>query len=122
MDPTLNPQHHNLIASDRVSGTDVYDRNGEKIGAIERFFIEKVSGRVVYALMSFGGFLGIGEDYYPLPWSKLDYDTNLGGYRVDVSEKDLENAPKWMDGEPVEDRAWAEKVHSHYGVPPYWIP
>lgn len=122
MDPTLRPEHHALVASDRVSGTDVFDANGEKIGYIERFFIEKVSGRVVYALMSFGGFLGIGEDYYPLPWSKLDYDSTLGGYRIDITEKDLENAPKWVDGQPVEDRQWAERVHGHYGVPPYWTP
>ncbi len=122
MDPTLRPQYHNLIASDRVSGTAVFGRDGEKFGAIERFFIEKVSGRVVYALMSFGGILGIGEDYYPVPWSKLNYDTNLGGYRVDLTEKDLENAPTWIDGEPIEDADWADKIHKHYGVPPYWIP
>ncbi|HEY8579688.1 MAG TPA: PRC-barrel domain-containing protein [Beijerinckiaceae bacterium] len=122
MDPAIRPEHHALVASDRVSGTDVFARDGSKIGAIERFFIEKQSGRVVYALMSFGGFLGIGEDYYPIPWRKLDYDTSLGGYRVDISEADLKNAPKWIDGQPVEDRAWGEQVHGYYGVPPYWIP
>lgn len=118
----VSSEHHALVASDRVSGTDVFDANGEKIGYIERFFIEKITGRVVYALMSFGGFLGVGEDYYPLPWSKLDYDTSLGGYRIDIAEKDLEDAPKWADGQPVEDRQWAESLHGHYGVPPYWTP
>jgi hypothetical protein len=122
MDPTIHPEHHALVASDRVSGTDVFDADGEKIGYIERFFIEKTTGRVVYALTSFGGFLGMGEDCYPLPWSKLDYDPSLGGYRIDITESDLENAPKWLDGQPVEDRPWAEKVHDHYGVPPCWIP
>ena len=122
MDPTIHPEHHALVASDRVSGTDVFDADGEKIGYIERFFIEKITGRVVYALMSFGGFLGVGEDYYPLPWSKLDYDTSLGGYRIDIIESELEGAPKWIEGQLVEDPQWAEKVHDHYGVPPYWIP
>lgn len=115
-------EHHALVASDRVSGTDVFGADGEKIGAIERFYIEKISGRVVYALMSFGGFLGVGEDHYPLPWSKLTYDTSLGGYRVDITEKDLENAPKWIEGQPVEDREWGQSVHGFYGVPPYWTP
>ena len=122
MDPAILPEHHALVASDRVSGTDVYDAKGDKIGYVERFFIEKVSGRVVYALMSFGGFLGVGEDHYPIPWSRLRYDTVLGGYRVDLTEKDLEDAPKWIDGEPVVDSAWDERVHAYYGVPPWWVP
>lgn len=119
---TAGHEHHTLIASDRVSGTDVFDRNGEKIGAVERFFIEKQSGRVVYALMSFGGFLGIGEAHYPIPWSKLNYDTALGGYRIDITEQDLERAPKWEDENSVENREWGERVHGHYNVPPYWVP
>ena len=122
MDPAIRPQHHALVASDRVSGTDVYDARGDKIGYVERFFIEKVSGRAVYALMSFGGFLGVGEDHYPIPWARLHYDTSLGGYRVDLTEKDLEDAPKWIDGEPIVDSAWDERVHAHYGVPPWWTP
>ena len=122
MDPAIRPEHHALVASDRVSGTDVYDAKGDKIGYVERFFIEKVTGRVVYALMSFGGFLGIGEDHYPIPWARLHYDTSLGGYRVDLTEKDLEDAPKWIDGEPIVDSAWDERVHAHYGVPPWWTP
>ena len=122
MDPAIRPEHHALIASDRVSGTDVYDAHGDKIGYVERFFIEKVSGRAVYALMSFGGFLGVGEDHYPIPWGRLRYDTVLGGYRVDLTEKDLEDAPKWIDGEPIVDSAWDARVHAHYGVPPWWTP
>jgi hypothetical protein len=122
MDPAIRPEHHALVASDRVSGTDVYDARGDKIGYVERFFIEKVTGRVVYALMSFGGFLGVGEDHYPIPWARLHYDTSLGGYRVDLTEKDLEDAPKWIDGEPIVDSAWDERVHAHYGVPPWWTP
>ena len=68
-----------LIGSDKVEGTAVYDAKGEHIGSIERVMIEKVSGQVAYAVLSFGGFLGIGSDYYPLPWESLTYDTSLGG-------------------------------------------
>ncbi len=58
-----------LIASDKVEGTPVYRSNGEQVGTMERVMIDKISGKVAYAVMSFGGFLGIGEDYHPLPWS-----------------------------------------------------
>jgi hypothetical protein len=85
---------HNLIASDKVEGTPVRRSDGEKIGTIERVMIEKRSGQVAYAVMSFGGFLGIGESYHPLPWGVLTYDTRLGGYVVDLSRERLEGAPR----------------------------
>ena len=114
---------HQLIASDRIEGTAVRRPNGDKIGHIERLMIDKVSGKVSYAVLSFGGFLGIGEDHYPLPWSKLNYDESLGGYRVDVTKEQLEGAPKY-DYEHDEDYWTAEngrRVYDHYGVAPYWI-
>ena len=74
---------HSLIESDRVEGTSVYSLNGDHIGTIKRLMIEKVSGRVPYAVVSFGGFLGLGAEDYTIPWSKLSYDTSLGGYRTD---------------------------------------
>ena len=73
-----------LIGSDKVEGTNVYRSNGDKIGAIERIMLDKQSGKVAYAVMSFGGFLGIGHDHYPVPWSLLTYNTNLGGYEVNI--------------------------------------
>jgi hypothetical protein len=76
-----------LIESDRVEGTTVYDPQGNDIGSIKRLMIEKVSGRVAYAVMSFGGFLGIGAEEHSIPWNKLTYDTNLGGYRTDITEQ-----------------------------------
>jgi PRC-barrel domain len=75
-----------LIGSDKVEGTAVYGADDTKIGTVQRVMIDKVSGQIAYAVVSFGGFLGMGEEYYPMPWSKLDYDTDLGGYRVDVTE------------------------------------
>ena len=65
-----------LIGSDKVEGTNVYDAKGEKMGSIERVMIDKRSGQVAYAVLSFGGFLGIGTDYYPIPWDSLKYDTS----------------------------------------------
>ena len=78
-----------LIGSDKVDGTAVYGADDRKIGSVQRVMIDKIGGKVAYAVISFGGFLGMGEDYYPLPWSNLKYDTNLGGYRVGVTEDQL---------------------------------
>jgi hypothetical protein len=78
-----------LIESDRVEGTTVYDPAGNNIGSIKRLMIKKLSGRVAYSVMSFGGFLGMGSEEHPIPWSKLTYDTRLGGYRTDVTENQL---------------------------------
>jgi PRC-barrel domain len=82
-----------LISSQKVDGTAVYDASGDKLGNVDHVMINKRSGQVVYAVMSFGGFLGIGESYHPLPWEVLDYDTRLGGYRVDVGRDRLQGAP-----------------------------
>src|SRR6476620_650177 len=84
-----------LIGSDKVEGTAVYRSNGEKVGQIERVMIDKISGKVAYAVMSFGGFMGIGEDYYPLPWSVLTYNPRLEGYEVNVTEQQLKGAPHY---------------------------
>jgi sporulation protein YlmC with PRC-barrel domain len=113
---------HDLIASDKVEGTKVYDPNGKHIGSIERILVEKVSGKVSYAVLSFGGFFGIGDEHYPLPWSKLDYDTELGGYRVDVTKEQLEGAPRYRRGEDFDSSPeYGRGVYDYYGVAPYWI-
>jgi hypothetical protein len=106
-----------LIASDKVEGTAVYDARGEKIGSIERVMIDKRSGQVSYAVLSFGGFLGIGSDYYPIPWASLKYDTSLGGYRLDITEEQLRAAPKYAgDSWDWEDRERGRKVYDYYGA------
>ena len=86
---------NNLIGSDKVEGTNVYRSNGDKIGSIERIMLDKQSGKVAYAVMSFGGFLGIGHDHYPVPWSLLTYNTKLGGYEVNISDQQLKGAPSY---------------------------
>jgi sporulation protein YlmC with PRC-barrel domain len=106
------------IGSDKVEGTAVYGANDEKIGSIERVMIDKKSGNVSYAVLGFGGFLGIGDDHYPLPWQSLKYDTNLGGYRTGITVDQLKDAPKYRN-----DNAWdwndasrARSVNDYYGV------
>ncbi|WP_345939988.1 PRC-barrel domain-containing protein [Limimaricola hongkongensis] len=111
---------HSTISSDRVNGTEVYGKGGEKVGHIDHLVIDKRSGKITYAVMGFGGFLGMGEEHHPIPWAKLDYDTGLNGYRTDITEEQLRGAPerpeRWY-----EDRRWEEAAYAHYGAPYYWI-
>ena len=97
-----------------------YDAKGEKVGYIERVMIDKISGKVSYAVLSFGGLLGIGDDHYPLPWQTLKYDTNLGGYVVTgISQDQLRGAPKYADESSWNwsDPATTRSVNAYYGVP-----
>jgi hypothetical protein len=109
----------NLIGSDKVEGTAVYGTDRQKIGSIKRVMIDKVSGKVSYAILSFGGFLGIGDDYYPLPWQSLKYDTQLGGYLSNVASDKFEGAPRYADDSTWNwgDTAKARSVNDYYGVP-----
>ena len=111
-----------LISADKVEGTVVRNLDGEKLGSIDNVMIDKYSGKVAYAVMSFGGFLGMGNRYHALPWNVLKYDTNLGSYVVDLDKRTLENAPSYDASERVdwEDETWGRKVHDYYKVPPYW--
>lgn len=86
---------NDLIAADEVIGSDIFNPDGRKLGRIERIMIDKVSGKALYAIMSFGGFLGIGSAYYPLPWAKLKYDERMGGYVVEVTAEMLARAPSY---------------------------
>ena len=110
-----------LIGSDKVEGTAVYGADNKRIGEVERIMIDKMSGKVAYAVLGYGGFLGMGENHYPTPWSSLDYDTNLGGYKIDVTKDDLDKAPKYAN---ENDWQWSrqndERVYSYYEANPYW--
>ena len=109
----------NLIGSDKVEGTSVYGADRNKIGSIERVMIDKVSGKVSYAVLSFGGLLGIGDDHYPLPWQALKYDTNLAGYVTGITQDQLRGAPKYADESSWNwsDAATTRSVNAYYGVP-----
>ena len=106
-----------VISSDKVEGTSVYNGNGDKLGSIDELMIDKRSGVVRYAVLEFGGFLGMGTDRYPLPWSMLKYDTSLDGYVVPVDKSQLEKAPRYSETEmPEYPDAYGQKVYGHYGV------
>jgi hypothetical protein len=116
---TSTRETYSLIGSDKVEGTAVYRSNGEKFGRIERVMIDKVNGKVAYAVMSFGGFMGFGEDYYPLPWSLLTYNPRLEGYEVNISEQQLKGAPKYSAHETWDWARRGKLVDDYYNVPPY---
>lgn len=115
---TTNPDM-SMISSEDVNGTSVYSPDGSNIGTIDHLMIEKISGRVAYAVMSFGGFLGLGHSHYPVPWSALSYNSSLGGYETGITEQQLRDAPQFSDGS-WSSRAWEEDVHRHYNAPTYW--
>jgi len=123
--PTASPvetrETASLIGSDKVEGTAVYGADEQKIGEIERVMIEKVGGKVAFAVLSFGGFLGIGEDYYPVPWSILAYDTRLGGYRTGLTKEQLDRAPKYNENTGFNwNRENEQRVFTYYKARPYW--
>jgi hypothetical protein len=122
MTDTLTRHSHSLIASDRVEGTPVRRTNGEKVGSIERLMIDKVSGNVAYAVLSFGGFLGIGQKHLPVPWARLSYDPMLGAYHLDLTDEELARAPSYAADKEFDwgDRSQETAIHNYYRVPPYW--
>ncbi|HYC97181.1 PRC-barrel domain-containing protein [Brevundimonas sp.] len=115
---TLESRHH-LIMSSRVTGTTVFNRAGERIGHVEDLSIHKVSGQVIYAVMSFGGFLGIAERFHPVPWSMLEYDVEKNGYVVALDKAALEAAPT-LDRAQLETLgagdAWRTRLFDYYGT------
>ena len=119
---TSTQQSHSLIASDRVEGTPVRRADGERIGTIERLMIDKLSGNVAYAVLSFGGFLGMGHKHAPIPWARLTFDRTLGAYRLDLTDEELRHAPSVAAGEEFDwgDRSREVEIHNYYRVPPYW--
>jgi sporulation protein YlmC with PRC-barrel domain len=113
---------HRLISSRRVEGTPVFDKAGEKLGTVHSVMIEKQSGRVAYAVLSFGGFLRFGSHVHPVPWEVLTYDVDRDGYVAEIGREQLENAPTLTLDEtdrPV-DRDYQEQVSSYWGKMPWW--
>jgi hypothetical protein len=113
---------HPLIASDRIEGTAVRRPNGDRIGHIERLMIDKVSGKVSYAILSFGGFLGVGSNLLPLPWERLTFNSKLDAYQLDIDDNELRRAPSFSAEKDFDwgDRTQEEALHRYYGVGPYW--
>lgn len=106
-----------VISADKVEGTKVYNTAGDKLGSIEDVMIDKRSGLVRYAVLEFGGFLGMGTDRYPLPWSMLKYDTDKDGYVVPIDKGTLDKAPRHSrDERPDYDDTYGRSVYDYWGV------
>ena len=119
---------HPLVLSSRVTGTPVYDQAGNRLGHVDDLSIEKETGRAIYAIVSFGGFLGVGEKFHPVPWALLTYDLDRGGFVVPLTEVSLKGAPNYDAAEiralgGPEHRTYGDTIYGFYGtygVTPYW--
>jgi sporulation protein YlmC with PRC-barrel domain len=114
---TINNTIGSIISSDKVEGTSVYNPAGDKLGSVDDLMIDKISGQVRYAVMEFGGFLGIDTDRYPIPWKMLKYDTGFGGYVIPLDKTVLEKAPKYpSDRIPAYDVEYGQRLNGYYGM------
>jgi hypothetical protein len=111
-------QTRRLISSEKVEGTAVFDRSGAHLGRIHHLMIDRYTGQVAFAVASFGGFLGIGENLVPVPWQSLNYDPSREGYVVDVDRARLERAPRFASADAPDwsDRAYTDEITK------YWLP
>ncbi|NVN38616.1 photosystem reaction center subunit H [Komagataeibacter xylinus] len=116
MSPNMTCKH-DLISSDRVEGTSVYSPSGEKLGTVKYFMVDKASGDVAYVVMSFGGFLGMGNSFHPLPWKTLHYDKERGGYIVALTREQLEAAPAYAEDMSPDwtSSQYGSQVDTYYG-------
>jgi sporulation protein YlmC with PRC-barrel domain len=114
--------HSSAIRAGKAIGTEVYDRSGNKIGEVKDIILEKTSNNILFAAVSFGGVLGMGQKYHPVPWSELDYDPDKGGYVVSFSADQLKSAPAdSLEALTRDDgRAYRDRAYQHYGTKPYW--
>ena len=113
-------KNSNVIASDRVDGTAVYGSDREKIGSVDKVLIDKMGGNVTDVVLSVGGFLGIGDEKHSIPWARLDYDTDVGGYMLNVTKEQLKDAPRFAANEPdrVYDREYQQGVYDYWDANP----
>jgi sporulation protein YlmC with PRC-barrel domain len=122
---TRSSSSSNLIDSRRIEGTELYDTSGKHIGSVKSLVLDKVSGRVVYVVASFGGFLGIGADTYTIPWNALKYDTSLGGYVTNITPEKLRDSPAFArnnkDDDFWSDRKSEQSLYDYSGATYYWV-
>ncbi|RYG76844.1 PRC-barrel domain containing protein [bacterium] len=114
--------HTSAICARKVLGTNVYDTNGTKIGEVEDVVLDKMSNNIMFAIVSFGGFLGMAEKFHPMPWSTLDYDPEQGGYVTTATKDQLHAAPFDSIHELIKDdgMAYRDRAYSYYKAEPYW--
>lgn len=111
-----------VLSASTMKGDSVRNREGEDLGEIEEIMLDVRSGRVAYAVLSFGGFLGMGEKLFAIPWEALELDQENERFVLGVDQDTLENAPGFEEDEWPEfaDQTWGEEIHAHYGYEPYW--
>ena len=114
--------HTTAIRAGKAIGTNVYDRSGNKIGEVKDIVLDKTSNSILFAVVSFGGMLGIGEKYHPIPWAELDYEPDQGGYVVPFTAEQLKSAPSdSLEALTKNDGlAYRDRAYKHYGTTPYW--
>lgn len=110
-----------LMGADTLVGNDVYNEQGEDLGDVKEIMLDMSSGRVSYAVLSFGGILGMGEKLFAVPWSALTLDTVNKRFTLNVEKARLENAPGFDNGNwpDMADQTWAKGIHDYYGTKPY---
>ena len=111
-----------VISASMVEGTPVCNAKGEKLGTVEDIMIDKLSGQVRYAVLGFGGLLGLGDKLFPLPWRALDYNKDMEAFVVDIDRARLENAPGFDSDNPPDmaDESWGRQVYDFYGYSDFW--
>lgn len=107
-----------LLSSEDLKDTPVYGLNGEQIGTIDHLMIDRESGQVIFAVVTFGGLLGMGESHYPVPWRSLKYSYELEGYTSSIDEDTVRDAPEFSD-DSYDDPGFEDRVYKHYGAAPY---
>ena len=114
--------HTSAIRAKKVIGTNVKDTTGQKIGHIEDVVLDKLSNNIMFAIVSFGGFLGMGEKYHPIPWSALNYDDREGSYVVSFTKEQLKAAPADSLEELTKDdgMAYRDRAYDYYKMARYW--
>ena len=121
---TTSSGHTTAILASKVKGTAVYNNEGDKIGTVEDVVLDKLSNQIMFAALGFGGVMGIGEKYYPVPWSLLDYSEDKGGYVVPLSKDRIEKAPAYDLKDLTKHDgglgAIREKSYSYYKVNRDW--
>jgi len=109
----------NIIAAKKVQGTPVTNPQGENLGEIEDVVIDKLDGTVRYAVLSFGGFLGMGDKLFALPWEVLEYNETQGAYVLNIDKETLQNAPGFEENDwpDMADPSWSDRVRQHFRLP-----
>lgn len=111
-----------LISSEKVGGSKVEDTQGNSLGHIEEVMLDKISGRVAYAVLNYGSFLGMGGKLFALPWDILAYNPERGAYVINLPQERLKNAPSFDQGNwpDFNDRRYDKELHDYYGSRADW--